>query len=107
MIALTATATKLTKDTIFNFLLKEKPYENKESSNKLNVTYKVECIDKDTGLEFHFEWLVEELKTRQSLYERTTITQCCSWHNQRYAWTAHVCRQQCSCRNASFMHTSC
>lgn len=48
MVALTATATKLTKDIIFNVLLRDSPFEIKESPNKVNVTYIVECMDKDT-----------------------------------------------------------
>ena len=81
MIALTATATKLTKNTILSVLLMENPYEIKESSNKSNVTYSVEYMPKDSDHELHFGWLVDELIKIQSLYERTiiycqTIKQC-------------------------------
>ena len=38
MIALTATATKLTKETILNILLMENPFEVQEGPNKANVT---------------------------------------------------------------------
>lgn len=38
MIALTATVTKLTKETILNILLMEKPFEKQESPNKPNVS---------------------------------------------------------------------
>ena len=81
MIALTATATKLTKDTILNVLLIENPYEIKESPNKSNVTYSVEYMPKDSDHELYFGWLADELIKTQSLCERTiiycqTIKQC-------------------------------
>ena len=81
IIALTATATKLTKDTILNVLPMDNPHEIKESPNKLNLTYIVECMHKDTDLEYYFGWLVDELKTKQVSCERTiiycqTIKQC-------------------------------
>ena len=81
IIALTATVTKLTKNAILNVLLMDNPYEIKESPNKLNLTYIVECMHKDTDLEFYFGWLVDELKTKQVSCERTiiycqTIKQC-------------------------------
>ena len=81
MIALTATATNLTKETILNILLMEKPFEVQEGPNKPNVTYIVQCMQKDTDHELYFEWLVEELKLKGKLSERTiiycqTIKQC-------------------------------
>ena len=59
----------------------DNPYEIKESPNKLNLTYIVEYMHKDTDLEFYFGWLVDELKTKQVSCERTfiycqTIKQC-------------------------------
>ena len=81
MVALTATATKLTKDTIQNVLLMENLYEITESPNKPNITYAVEYMQKDTEHELYFGWLADELRTRQSLCEGTiiycqTIKQC-------------------------------
>ena len=76
IIALTATATKLTKNTILNVLLMDNPYEIKESPNKLNLTYIVECMHKDTDLEFYFGWLVDDLKTKQVSCERIIIIYC-------------------------------
>ena len=81
MIALTATATKLTKETILNILLMENPFEIQEGPNKPNVTYIVQCMQNDTEHEFYLEWLVEELKLKGTLCERTiiycqTIKQC-------------------------------
>ena len=73
MIALTATAIKLTKDTILNVLLMENPYEIKESPNKSNVTYSVEYMPKDSDHELYFGWLADELIKTQSLCERTII----------------------------------
>ena len=70
MIALTATATKLTKDTILNVLFMDDPYD---SLNKLNLTYVVECMSKDTDLEFCFGWLIDELKIKKVSCQRTII----------------------------------
>ena len=41
MVALTATATKLTEDTIKKVLLMQNPLDIKESPNKVNLTYNV------------------------------------------------------------------
>lgn len=41
MVALTATATKLTEDTIKKVLLMQNPFDIKESPNKVNLTYSV------------------------------------------------------------------
>ncbi len=81
MIALTPTATKLTRDTILSLLNMESAVEIKESPNKLNVAYVVHNMDKDTELEFYFDWLTDELKESQEKTERTivycqTIKQC-------------------------------
>ena len=73
MIALTATATKLTKETILNILLMEKPFEVQESPNKPNVTYTVKCMQKDADHELYFEWLVKELKLKGTSCDRTII----------------------------------
>ena len=80
-VALTATATKLTKETILSVLLMENPDEIKESPNKLNVTYVVECMKKDSDHEVYFGWLVDELRRKQASSPRTivycqTIKQC-------------------------------
>lgn len=81
MIALTATATKLTKETILNILLMEKPFEIQESPNKPNITYIVKCMQKVDEHELYFEWLVDELRSKRTSCKRTiiycqTIKQC-------------------------------
>ena len=43
----TATATKLTRDTILSLLNMENVVEIKESPNKINVAYVVQYMDKD------------------------------------------------------------
>ena len=73
LIALTATATKLTKETILNILLMKKPFEVQESPNKPNVTYIVKCMQKDADQELYFEWLVKELKLKRASFDRTFI----------------------------------
>ena len=81
MVALAATATKLTRDTILSLLNMENVVKIKESPNKLNVAYVVQYMDKDTELEFYFSWLTDELKHSQEKTDRTiiycqTIRQC-------------------------------
>jgi superfamily II DNA helicase RecQ len=81
MVALTATATHLTRDTILSLLEMRNVYEIKESPNKLNLTYVVEYMDKDTELEFYFDWLTDELIQNKETTDRTiiycqTIRQC-------------------------------
>ena len=81
MVALTATATKLTEDTIKNILLMQNPLEIKESPNKVNLTYSVTKMDKDFDLEVYFEWLAEDIKKLKDKCDRTiiycqTIKQC-------------------------------
>jgi len=75
MIALTATPTKLTKETILNILLMEKPFEIQESPNKPNVTYIVKCMQKVDEHELYFEWLVDELRSKRTSC-KTTIIYC-------------------------------
>ena len=58
MVALTATATKLTKATMLSILLMDKPFEIQESSNKPNVTYVVECIQNEKCCVLGFEVLL-------------------------------------------------
>ena len=53
-IALTATATKATRETIFDVLLMDNPYVIFESPNKDNIAYVVEYMPKDVDLEHYF-----------------------------------------------------
>lgn len=81
MIALTATATKSTRETIFDVLLMDNPYVIFESPNKDNIAYVVEYMARDADLEHYFGWLVDELRERKELCDRTiiycqTIKQC-------------------------------
>lgn len=81
IIALTATATDLTRRTIFDILRMRNAYTIFESPNKGNITYSVEYIHKDSELETYFNWLVEDLKENQTDSDRTiiycqTIRQC-------------------------------
>ena len=78
VVALTVTATKLTRDTVFNLLNMKNAVEIKESPNKLNV---VQYMDKDMELESYFGWLTDELKQSLEKTERTiiycqTVRQC-------------------------------
>ena len=81
VIALTATATKATKDTIFEVLMMDNPHVVFESPNKENVAYSVQYMPKDADLEHYFDWLVEELRVKKEHCDRTivycqTIKQC-------------------------------
>ena len=81
MVALTAAATKLTKDTILSLLNMENAVEIRESPNKLNVAYVVQYFDMNTEQEFYFGWLTDELKQNQEKTVRTiiycqTVRQC-------------------------------
>ena len=81
MIALTATATKTTRETIFDVLLMDNPCVIFESPNKDNIAYVVEYMPKDVDLEHYFAWLIEELREKKELCDRTilycqTIKQC-------------------------------
>ena len=80
MVALTATATKLTEDTIKKVLM-HNPLEIKESPNKVNLTYSVTKMDKDCDLELFFDWLAEDVRKLKDKCDRTiiycqTIKQC-------------------------------
>jgi len=81
VIALTATATRLTRDTILNILHMEHFDEIKESPNKSNIRYVVHCMDKKAEHEEYFVWLTDELRREQYNSTRTivycqTIKQC-------------------------------
>ena len=81
IIALTATATKATRKTIYEVLLLSNPKVIYESANKSNVAYSVKYMANDTDLEGYFDWLVEELKEKKEDCQRTiiycqTIKQC-------------------------------
>ena len=73
VIALKATATQVTKETIQSFLCMDDCFKIKESPNKINVSYAVECMHKDTKFEFYFIWLAHELKSKEKQCERTII----------------------------------
>ena len=73
IIALTATATALTRKTIMDVLLIKNPYTN--------VTYSVQYIPNDKTIEDYFKWLSDDLVTQQTSFPRTiiycqTIRQC-------------------------------
>jgi len=59
MMALTATATKATRDAIFDVLMMDNPYSIFESPHKENVSYVVEYMPRDADMEHYFGWLVE------------------------------------------------
>lgn len=40
-------------------------YEIKDSLNKLNLIYVVECMSKDIDFEFYFGWFIDELKIKK------------------------------------------
>ncbi|KXJ15498.1 ATP-dependent DNA helicase hus2/rqh1 [Exaiptasia diaphana] len=70
---LTATATQLTKSTIITLLHMDNVHEIKESTNKLNIAYSVQRIDKDVELQCHFDWLTDELKQNKEKKNREQL----------------------------------
>ena len=81
VIALTATATHLTRDTIVSILHMEHFVEIKESPNKTNLRYVVHCMDKKAEHEENFVWLADTLRRERQNSVRTivycqTIKQC-------------------------------
>ena len=81
IIALSATATTVTRNTIYDVLLMENPFVVTESPNKVNIAYSVTYMSRNADLEYYFGWLVDELKQQKVLCKRTiiycqTIKQC-------------------------------
>ena len=81
VIALTATATHLTRDTIVSILHMEHFVEIKESPNKTKLRYVVHCMDKKAEHEENFVWLADTLRRERHNSVRTivycqTIKQC-------------------------------
>ena len=81
-LVLTATATKVTKQDIFEVLLMNDPYVIAETPNKSNIIYSVHYISKDDKLDEIFKSIiVENLLEKGKDCERTivycqTIRQC-------------------------------
>ena len=81
MLAVTATATKDTRDTIIDVLQMKTPFEIYESPEKPNITYVVEGLTPSCNLQQCFQWLADEVKAKGLETERTiiycqTINQC-------------------------------
>ncbi|PFX31813.1 Bloom syndrome protein-like [Stylophora pistillata] len=82
MLALTATATTSTRETITEMLLMDNPHVIYENPCKTNIAYSVHYMDKERLVGDCFQWLADELKEKK---EKTTITivycqtikQCC------------------------------
>lgn len=79
--AVTATATRQTKDIITSVLRFGNFEEVSESPNKANICYSVQTMDKRTPLLQYFQWILNELKEKKGGTERTiiycqTIKQC-------------------------------
>lgn len=80
-IALTATATKDTRDTIFEVLLMDGSHIVHEKPNKENIAYVVQYMGKNASLAEYFSWIADEVKDCGSAATRTiiytqTIKQC-------------------------------
>lgn len=61
IIALTATATKETRETIFEGLQMRDPHFIVESPNKVNISYCVQYIKKKENLSDYFGWIAEDV----------------------------------------------
>ena len=80
-IALTATATKDTRETIFEVLLMNSPHVVTESPDKANISYVVQYMGKKASLAEYLSWISNEVKECGSAATRTiiytqTIKQC-------------------------------
>ena len=81
IMALTATATHTTRETIMDVLLMNHPHVIFESPGKPNTAYSVYYIPKDRCWGDYLQWLSDELLTEKELTTRTviyceTIKQC-------------------------------
>lgn len=63
--AVTATATRQTKETTTSVLRFENFVEVSESLNKANICYRVQIVDKHNPLIQYFQWILNELKEKQ------------------------------------------
>lgn len=73
VLALTATATKNTREVIIDVLQMDCPAVVNESPSKPNIIYSVNYMDKDQSIESSFQWVVAELKEHGKSTERTII----------------------------------
>ncbi len=71
--ALTATATRETREKIFDILNMRDPFELVESPYKENITFAVQEMDNTVSLTGHFQWLIDEIKNEKSKCKRTII----------------------------------
>ena len=80
-VALTATATTDTKETIFEVLAMRDPHLIVESPNKGNISYVVQYVKKNANLAQYFAWIAQEVLAHGTEATRTiiycqTIKQC-------------------------------
>ena len=80
-IALTATATKDTRTSIFDALMMNEPCLIMQSLHKENILYVVKYMEKSASLSSYFSWLADEIITQKTASTRTiiycqTIKQC-------------------------------
>ena len=59
MLALTATATTSTRQTITEILLMDNPHVIYENPSKANIAYSVHYMDKERSVEDYFRWLAD------------------------------------------------
>ncbi|XP_068747499.1 ATP-dependent DNA helicase Q5-like isoform X2 [Montipora capricornis] len=59
-VALTATATKDTRDTIFEVLIMKEPHIVEENPNKPNIAYVVKYMERNARLSDYFHWIAKE-----------------------------------------------
>lgn len=73
ILALTATATKITKCAIIDILGMGAPHIISESPEKPNISYVIKYMERHISVQHHFTWLVEEAKKNGTTTERTII----------------------------------
>ena len=82
MLALTATATTSTRQTITEILLMDNSHVIYESPSKADIAYSVHYMDKERSVEDYFRWFADELNEKKEKTSRTivycqTVKQCC------------------------------
>ena len=81
ILALNATATRSTRETITEVLLMKDSHVISESPSKTNIAYSVHYMGNDKPIEEYFQWLVDEtierqIKATQTIIYCQTIKQC-------------------------------
>ena len=73
LVALPPTATKDTRDTIFEVLTMKEPHIVEENPNKPNIAYVVKYMKRNARLSDYLHWIAKEVIEKHSMATRTVI----------------------------------